>query len=271
MMIPTYRLLALDMGIYDCFYRFRRDSELTSAVVYVHLQALDIIAENTYGPAVIKGLRNIVDIWDGQWITLTVFREGGKIYYTRDQWKPHSLPAEAASGDLPRLNFVDLEIGHQLKNRAFQLKSDRQILKICPFAYELPYFTQEIKTYTMLSQRECRLIPRLSAYVYERSEDQIVGFVCEKFQGRVPGPDDHGECRRSLQDLHSYGVVHGDVNKFNILITVDGPRFFDLEKSVLDTDEISLDKFTTLQEEELNKLEKALKADDGWGEPWRES
>jgi hypothetical protein len=41
---------------------------------------------------------------------MTVF-EDGKVQYTQDQWKPHFLPLDAASGNLPRLNVLDLETG----------------------------------------------------------------------------------------------------------------------------------------------------------------
>jgi len=193
--------------------------------------------------------------------------------YIQDQWKPHFLYPSAASGDLPRLNFLDLEIKHGLKNRVslIQLDIQRQILKICPFKYQLQYFTRELKAYNTLSERGCSLIPRLAAYVFERSEDQIIGFTCEEFQGRFAKPSDYSECKHSLLQLQSYGVVHGDLNKFNIIITPEGPRFFDLEKSIFDTDEdISKDEFSRLQQEEIDGLEKALYNEEGWGRPWLE-
>ena len=163
-------------------------------------------------------------------------------------------PPDAAAGNLPRLNVLDLEIRHGFKNRVYlaQLEAQRQILKICPFKFELHYFTQEIKTYNTLSERGCNLIPRLSAYVFERSEEQIIGFICEEFQGRFAGLIDYSECRRSLLQLHSYG------RPMEISSTTDGPRFFDLEKSVLDTNvKISKDRFSRLQQEEVDGLEKA--------------
>src|SRR5450432_3792080 len=167
-MAPADKLLSIDMGTHDCFYRFRRDFQLTSTVVYVHLQNLDIIAQDhqTYGPEVIKDLRNIVEVWDQQWTTLTVFREDGKVQYIQDQWKPHFLPLAAALCRFPRLNVLDLDIRHSFKHRVFliQLGSRRQILKICPFKFRLQYFTQEVEVYNALSERGCSLIPRLSAY-----------------------------------------------------------------------------------------------------------
>jgi len=66
-MVPRDELLSLDMGIDDCLYRFRRDFELTSTVVYVHLQNPDIIPQDhqTYGPGLIKDLRSNVEAWPG--------------------------------------------------------------------------------------------------------------------------------------------------------------------------------------------------------------
>jgi hypothetical protein len=68
-----------------------------------------------------------------------------------------------------------------------QLDMQRQILKICPFKHQLRFFTQEIKAYNTLSKGGCSLIPRLSAYVFERSEEQIIGFIREEFRGRLLG------------------------------------------------------------------------------------
>ncbi|ELR06577.1 hypothetical protein VC83_06263 [Pseudogymnoascus destructans] len=128
-----------------------------------------------------------------------------------------------------------------------------------------------MKTYNTLAERGCCLIPRLSAYVFERNEKQIIGFICEELQGRIARPSDYSECKRSLEQLHTYGIVHSDLNKFNIMITAEAPRFFDLEKSVLDTDnDISKDDFSHLQQEELEGLEKALRDEEDWGRPWPE-
>ena len=72
--------------------------------------------------------------------------------------------------------------------------------------------------------------------------------------------------------MHTYGIIHRDLNKYNIMITEDGPRFFDLEKSILDTDgDISEDDFSRRQQEELEGLSKGLCDEEGWGRPWPES
>jgi RIO-like serine/threonine protein kinase len=129
-----------------------------------------------------------------------------------------------------------------------------------------------VKAYKALEERGCYLVPRLTAYVFERSQEQIIGFTCEELQGRVAGPNDCEDCKSSLAKFHTYGIVHGDVNKFNIMFTDEGPRFFDLENPVLDTErKTSKEHFSRLQEEELEELEKALRDEEGWGKPWPES
>jgi RIO-like serine/threonine protein kinase len=104
--------------------------------------------------------------------------------------------------------------------------------------------------------------------VYERTKEQIIGFVCEEVKGRFAGPEDFEECRTAVEELHEVGVVHGDLNKYNIIIGIDGVRFIDLEKAVVDID-ISRDEFSRLQVEELNGLENTLNDKEGWGKPWK--
>ncbi|KAF2790759.1 hypothetical protein K505DRAFT_75680 [Melanomma pulvis-pyrius CBS 109.77] len=267
-------LLSLDMGTKDCFYRIRRDYADSSSVVYVHLQDLDILCEDsrTYGPSVIHDLSLMVDGWDRSWTTLTVFKINGRIQSNEDTWKPHALPLDIPLENLPRLNVVDLEVKHTYKNRVslISLQSQRRIFKFCPFEFEVPYLAQEIKALTMLSRRGCSLIPSVLSYVFERSKEQIIGFVCEELQGRFADPSDYVQCRDALQELHSYGCIHGDLNKFNIIITANGPRFIDCEKTRLDTD-LSDTELATLQQQEIDGLDEVLNNEEGWGKPWPET
>lgn len=262
-------LLSAEVSEVDGLYRLRRDR----TVIYVDLQALDIVKPDnrTWGPGLLKDLRRNVDIWDHPWTTLTILRRDGEIRCLQDQWTPHFLPPGVnLVSNVPRLNFVDLEILEFLKPSVSVISLDdrRQIVKICPFKWLFRWLRREAEAYALLTQRGCRLIPRLSAYVFERSEEQIVGFVVEELQGRWAGPDDGVACRRGLARLHSYGIVHGDVNRFNIMITSDGPRFLDLEKAVFDTDGLPSGEFARLQQEEMDGLDQALRSREIWGRPW---
>ncbi len=57
----------------------------------------------------------------------------------------------------------------------------------CPFEYQLPYMPRELSACNLLRRRGCALIPSITAYVYERTEAQVIGFICEEFEGTLLG------------------------------------------------------------------------------------
>jgi hypothetical protein len=183
-MEPTDTLLSLDMSTHDCYYRFRRDFKHISTVIYAHVQDLDIIPQDcqTYGPDVIRELRKSVEVWNQQWTTLTVFKRDGKVRCLQDHWEPHFLSPAVISDDIPRLNVLDLQVKQGLKNRVFQVYcgKQRQILKICPFKFELAYMTRELRAYNMLRKRGCPLIPTISAYEELGATKQTFQFILNK-------------------------------------------------------------------------------------------
>ncbi|KAF2711322.1 hypothetical protein K504DRAFT_489226 [Pleomassaria siparia CBS 279.74] len=87
---------------------------------------------------------------------------------------------------------------------------------------------------------------------------------------RFADPSDYVQCRGALEELHSFGCVHGDLNKFNIIITTNGPRFIDYERTRLDTD-LSDTELATLQQQEIDGLDEVLNNEEGWGKPWPET
>ena len=68
---------------------------------------------------------------------------------------------------------------------------------------------------------------------------------------------------------HSYGCIQGDLNRFNIIITENRPRFIDLEKLRLIV-HLSGAGLYTLQKE-VDELHGALNDIEGWGKPWSET
>ncbi len=158
-MEPVDTLLSLDLSLHDCYYRLRRDFEHNSTVVYVHVQDLAIIPQDrqTYGPDVIKVLKGKVDVWNQHWTTLTVFERDSKIECLQDNWVPHFLPSAVLSREVPRVNVLDLRVKRRLKNRvsliSHELQGRPQILKICPFEYQLRFITRELGAYNMLGRR----------------------------------------------------------------------------------------------------------------------
>ena len=270
-MTPTDTLLSLDMGHKDCIYRLRRDYSQYSTVVYVHLQDLCVISEDrrTFGPSLIKDLRAVIDIWDENWTTLDIYTSDGKVHYHPNAWKPSSLHI-SDTDDTRRVNVLDLRILHQYRSRVFlsQLESTRCILKIYPFKHQMPYLTRELRAYDRLSQKGYRLSPRLLCYVFERERSQIIGFVCEELDGEFPRLVHLEACERALTRLHAYGIVHGDLNIYNIIVTPGGPKFIDFEEARLDTYDKSRENFVFEQQREYKDLQRILGNTNRDGKPW---
>jgi len=99
------------MSPHNYYYQFQRDSNYIRTVIYVHVGDLSIIPQDcqTYGPDVIRELGKIMEVWNQQWTTLTVFRRDSKIQWLQDDWKPHFVPPRIVLKDVPRVNVLDLE------------------------------------------------------------------------------------------------------------------------------------------------------------------
>jgi RIO-like serine/threonine protein kinase len=64
----------------------------------------------------------------------------------------------------------------------------------------------------------------------------VVAFLFEELYGDFASIDDLQVCSEALQELHGLGILHGNINKYNIFLTADGPKFIDFEESILDSD-----------------------------------
>lgn len=72
------------------------------------------------------------------------------------------------------------------------------------------------------------LTPRFLGHVHENG--RIMGFLLEKIEGRPDSPQDLSVCETALGKLHGLGLVHGDVNRYNFLITEKGAKLLDFER-----------------------------------------
>ncbi|OJJ66920.1 hypothetical protein ASPBRDRAFT_48449 [Aspergillus brasiliensis CBS 101740] len=266
-------LLSLDLSFEDCLYRFRRDSQTNTRVVYVTLKDLDIVPEEsrTYGPDVIRELSKLREWYDETWETLTVYKDenGGGIRSERDLFPPHALQKQQIPGDYELVNIFDLQFLVLLNNRVFQVQRGerRCFLKIARFGYELGWLAQEIKTYHVLAQLDSALAPRILGYVFEETPHRVIGFILEEVNGYRPSASDFGICRIALQQLHDLDIVHGDIKKYNMVITDEGAKFIDLEDSCVGPAENKED-WDKRKNTEMQGLMEALLDKSGKGRPW---
>jgi len=136
-----------------------------------------------------------------------------------------------------RVDCLELEKTKQLTAMAFEAVSHSilpitlpspatMIAKIARFEWELPRVEQETRAYQLLEGSG--LAPRFLAHVHENG--RIVGFLLEKIEGRSASFQDLSVCESALGKLHELGLVHGDVNRYNFLVTEEGVKLLDFER-----------------------------------------
>jgi hypothetical protein len=142
-------------------------------------------------------------------------------------------------------------------------------MKIAPFSYQLRYLRQEVTLYQYLLCENLPFGPELLGYVYEETPDRVIGFLCQAIRGRHPLVADYDICMNALEGFHAKGIHHGDVNRFNILITPDNEVvFIDFENSTPTAKSSWSDaEMATMMQTEKHSLHDALLDQSNRGRP----
>lgn len=134
------------------------------------------------------------------------------------------------------------------------------VLKIAPFQFEVSSLQRELSIYAKLMSSGFAFAPKSLGYVYEEVEDRTIGLLMEDISGRTPGIGDLEACEKTVRLFHEQGIVHGDLNKYNMLVSNNGVVIFDFGVSTIREDEESLEA-----QEELRSLAERLLDDSGIG------
>jgi predicted Ser/Thr protein kinase len=164
-----------------------------------------------------------------------------------------------------RVDCLELEKTKQLTAMAFEAVSHSilpttlsspatLIAKIARFEWELPRIEQETRAYQLLEGSG--LAPRFLGHVHENG--RIIGFLLEKIDGRFAFFQDLSICKTALGKLHELGLLHGDVNRHNFLVTEEGVKLLDFECLLENASPGSMSK-------ELEKLGAELVDESGRG------
>jgi predicted Ser/Thr protein kinase len=258
----TSRDQVLSMEIFeehDSLYRvLRSDNRIVYITIAPGILTLD---EFDFPPNMLKRLGQY-SAWKNRWKTLYVSIDSdGIIQLSEDISNPHSLPVHLVRNH-QLYNILSLHIIHKFNHRVFLVHAGENnvILKIARFPFELPWLVNEISVYEKLEASNSQLAPRLLGLVFKDDKERVVGFLCEEIHGEVASQDDYSACEVALQTLHNLQILHGDLNRHNIIVTADAVKFIDFEDSVSSLDE-------ALKRKEMEALTAALVETSGRGAP----
>jgi predicted Ser/Thr protein kinase len=258
----TSRDQVLSRDVYKDHDSLYRELRADRRIVYITI-APGILTpdEFDFPPDVLKRLRQY-SAWKNLWKTLYVYRDrDDTIQLSEDKFKPHSLPP-CLIGNHQLYNVLSLHIIRKFNHRVFRVQAGeiKIILKIARFPFELPWLVKEISVYEELEASNSRLAPRLLGLVFEDDKDRVIGFLCEEIFGHVASQDDYSACRTALQKLHHLHILHGDLNRHNMIVSADTVKFIDFENSVFSSD-------NALKQKEMEGLTAALTETSGRGAP----
>ncbi|OBT64205.1 hypothetical protein VE03_06830 [Pseudogymnoascus sp. 23342-1-I1] len=228
-MTEREELLSLDLEESDYLYRIRRGKR----VIYVSVLDTYIVPPNdrTEGSRILSHLRRLPG-WDGGWRTLTARRKDGAVECTVDEFMPHRLDGRSVAACVGRrFDVVELERRGRISERVARVVVEGVVCvaKIARFRHELEALEREVRVYGALRDRGFGLAPGFVGYVYEEEEERVIGFLMEELQGRHPGVGDLRACGEAVEKLHGVGVVHGDLNRYNIIIRGNVAKLIDFE------------------------------------------
>lgn len=90
-------------------------------------------------------------------------------------------------------------------------------------------------------------------------EGRVIGFLTERVMdgdgnadARQATPDDFEACLNALTKLHRLGILHGDVHRYNILITDKGITLIDFANAQKSNDPLAFEEELQLFEERLH-------------------
>lgn len=150
----------------------------------------------------------------------------------------------------------------RISNRISRVTCDgvTRILKIARFKHEISALQREVSIYYTLTSSGFPLAPKFIGLVYEETKTRTIGFLMEEVFGTPPDIQNLEDCIKTARLLHTFDIVHGDLNRYNFLMTQNGAKVFDFEVSVPKDD-----ADPTAAEEEIKGLEVKLEDESGIG------
>lgn len=93
------------------------------------------------------------------------------------------------------------------------------VAKIACFEWHIPNLTRETWAYHVLDHgcgSDAPIAPPFLGHLTENG--RVMGFLMGKVEGRAACLDDVVRCEALVKRLHSLGLVHGDLNRFNFVV-----------------------------------------------------
>ncbi|MCJ1284977.1 hypothetical protein MMC26_004314 [Xylographa opegraphella] len=128
------------------------------------------------------------------------------------------------------------------------------VAKFARFEWEIGYYIAETRVYSWIDGHN--IGPEFLGYLKE--DGRAIGFLIEYIEGHHATISDLPACQDIVRKLHGLGILHGDLNKHNFLISERGAVLIDFETA-------KRSENGEIMEKELEGLEEQLLDESGIG------
>jgi hypothetical protein len=153
----------------------------------------------------------------GGWTHARIFKSSSNISFelssrplagVRSRWHPNIIDILS----LPSLDLLDIRV------QLVTFGSTVAVAKIARFELEIPSTDNETAIYQAIDGHG--IGPAFLGHLTEHG--RVMGFLIEQVEGRHAHIDDLKGVRELTNRLHSLGIVHGDLNRHNFIVSPDG-------------------------------------------------
>ena len=181
----------------------------------------------------------------GDWTRAHIFRQPRRIIV-----EPSNVTLKGVTTRWHQ-NVVDIRsllVEKRLSMRVNVVKyhSKSVVAKIARFEFEVPQVETETAIYRVIDGHG--IGPTFLGHLIEHN--RVIGFLIERMDGHYAGIADLGTCQDAVERLHSLGIVHGDLNRHNFIVSPSGATLIDFENAGMNGSQDAMQKeFTQLTEQ----------------------
>jgi predicted Ser/Thr protein kinase len=173
----------------------------------------------------------------GEWTRARIFRSSGEISFelscgslagVRSRWHPNVV------------DVLSLTLHDRISARVHVVTygSKPAIAKIARFEFEIPLVEKETAIYQAIDGHG--IGPAFLGHLIEHG--RVMGFLIEKVEGRHGYIGDLEPCQEVTKRLHSLGIVHGDLNRHNFIVSPADVTLIDFENATQNGSEGAMEK-----------------------------
>ena len=182
-------------------------------------------------------LDQLPELPSGEWTRARIFRPSGAISF---ELSYGSLAAVCSHWHPNLVNTLSLTLHNRLSARVRVVMdgSKPAVAKIARFEFEIPLVEKETAIYQAI--KDHGIGPTFLGHLVEHG--RVMGFLIEKVEGPYAHIGDLEACQAVTKRLHSLGIVHGDLNRHNFIISPVGATLIDFENATQNGSKEAMEK-----------------------------